>query len=112
MTAYAPPPKAVVRALASLDTGGLTSPAAVNGWLTKLPDEPETTVRAVWVLVLVCRIDLCEACSVLRLTDCLRCMARCKSHPLEDAELRLMCEMVVETVQLENRRLARSRRLA
>ena len=95
-----------------MDTGGLTSPAAVNGWLTKLPDEPETTVRAVWVLVLVCRIDLCEACSALRLNDCLRCMARCKSHPLEDAELRLMCDMVVETVQAENRRTARSRRLA
>lgn len=109
MTEYAPPPAAVVRALASLDTGGLTSPAAVKGWLTKLNDEPETTVRAVWVLVLVSRIEPCEACSVLRLTDCRRCMARCKSHPLEDAELRLMCDMVVETVQLENRRMARAR---
>lgn len=110
MTAYAPPPKAVVRALASLDTGGLTSPAAVKGWLTKLPDEPEATVRAVWVLVLVCRIEPCEACSALRLTDCLRCMGRVKSNPVEDGELRLLCDLVLETVQLDNRRQARARR--
>jgi hypothetical protein len=110
MTAYAPPPKAVVRALASLDTGGLTSHAAVNGWLTKLPQEPEATVRAIWVLVIVCRIETCQACAVLRLNDCLRCWARVKGIPVEDDELRLLCDLVMETVQLDNRRQARARR--
>lgn len=109
MTAYVPSPAQVVEALASLDVGS-TAKREVAGWKGKLKHDLEQASVSLWVLILVARVDECQACDVLNLPHCSDCRGYLKAVPVEDAVLRETVQLVVETVQAINRARARSRR--
>jgi hypothetical protein len=109
MTAYVPSPAQVVEALASLDVGA-RRPREVAGWKGNLKHDTEQASMALWVLILVARVDECQACDVLNLPHCLDCRGYMKACPVEDDALKHTVELVVETVQALNRQRARTRR--
>ena len=109
MTQWAPHPQLVVEALASLDTGRTTR-ACVAGWKGKLPQDPEQASTALWVVVIVARVDACHACRVLGLPACHDCLTLLKAQPVEEDALRATVDLVVETCQAINRARSRSRR--
>lgn len=109
MNAYVPSPAQVVEALASLDVGGIR-PREVAGWKGKLKHDLEQASMSLWVLILVARVDECQACDVLNLPHCSDCRGYMKAVPVEDEALKQTVQLVVETVQAINRQRARTRR--
>lgn len=109
MTAYTPTPAQVVEALASLDVGG-TRPREVAGWKGKVKHDLEQLTMSIWVLVLVAKVDECQACEVLNLPHCADCRGYMKAVPVEDDALKQTVQLVIETVQALNRARARRRR--
>jgi hypothetical protein len=92
-----PHPTAVVRALCSLETGKHQG-NAMRSWLANLSRDREQLVMAVWVIVVVCEADPCDACLSLGQRDCMRCMARLKDNPVHDENLLAMVALVYDAL--------------
>lgn len=112
MPTYTPTAMDVLKAMASLDTGGCSSGYAIAGWLKKLPEDRENMMLAIAAMCRVARVDLCSACSLLRLPDCEECMQIIEETEFpEEERFTVFCDMVLQTVQYHNRRRALSRKV-